>query len=192
MTMLHSLIARRWFGPQTQWRPLHKALMSGLGLDDLSLAWHWLSSKAEVPVLFLILWSFVVYTTGCLMFLSLLVLFVLVSPFVLAFWSPRLEKRELVFVLLVHLFVCFARVYFVLFLFLLVSRVGCGLWLRHTLDLFINFFAVRMKTVGFLAIRWAHSEDSDQTGQMPRLIWVFAGRTYHFVGFVMGQLNLSL
>ena len=27
-----------------------------------------------------------------------------------------------------------------------------------------------------LAINWAHSEDSDQTGRMPRLIWVFAGR----------------
>ena len=26
-----------------------------------------------------------------------------------------------------------------------------------------------------LATHWAHSEDSDQTGQMPRLIWVFAG-----------------
>ena len=29
------------------------------------------------------------------------------------------------------------------------------------------------------------SEDSDQTGRMPRLIGVFAGRTRHFVGFVM-------
>ena len=29
------------------------------------------------------------------------------------------------------------------------------------------------------------SEDSDQTGRMPRLIWVFAGHTCHFVGFVM-------
>ena len=29
------------------------------------------------------------------------------------------------------------------------------------------------------------SEDSDQTGRMPRLIWVFAGCTNHFVGFVM-------
>ena len=28
-----------------------------------------------------------------------------------------------------------------------------------------------------LTIHWAHSEDSDQTGQMPRLIWVFAGCT---------------
>ena len=28
-----------------------------------------------------------------------------------------------------------------------------------------------------LATHWAHSEDSAQTGQMPRLIWVFAGHT---------------
>ena len=33
------------------------------------------------------------------------------------------------------------------------------------------------------------SEDSDQIGQMPRLIWVFAGRTGHFVGFVMNSLK---
>ena len=33
------------------------------------------------------------------------------------------------------------------------------------------------KKLGSLATHWAHSEDSDQTGQMPRLIWVFAGRT---------------
>ena len=31
----------------------------------------------------------------------------------------------------------------------------------------------------------ADSEDSDQTGRMPSLIWVFAGRTCHFVGFVV-------
>ena len=35
----------------------------------------------------------------------------------------------------------------------------------------------------------ADREDSDQTGRMPRLIWVFAGRTCHFVGFVMRQLK---
>ena len=35
---------------------------------------------------------------------------------------------------------------------------------------------------------WAHSEDSDQTGQMPRLIWFFAVRTCHFLGFVMRRL----
>ena len=32
--------------------------------------------------------------------------------------------------------------------------------------------------LGSLATHWAHSEDSDQTGQMPRLIWVFPGRTF--------------
>ena len=31
----------------------------------------------------------------------------------------------------------------------------------------------------------ANSEDFDQTGRIPRLIWVFAGRTDHFVGFIM-------
>ena len=39
-----------------------------------------------------------------------------------------------------------------------------------------------------LTTHWVHSEDSDQTGWMPRLIWVFAGRTCHFVGFVVQQL----
>ena len=42
--------------------------------------------------------------------------------------------------------------------------------------------------LGSLAIHWAHSEDSDPTGRMPRLIWVFAGRTCHFVGFVWRRL----
>ena len=44
------------------------------------------------------------------------------------------------------------------------------------------------RNTGSLATHWAHSEDSDQTGRMPRLIWVFAGRTNHFVGFVMRRL----
>ena len=34
-----------------------------------------------------------------------------------------------------------------------------------------------------LSFLHADSEDSDQTGQMPRLSWVFAGRICHFVGF---------
>ena len=34
----------------------------------------------------------------------------------------------------------------------------------------------------------ADSKDSDQTGRLPRLIWVFPGRT-HFVGFVMSWLK---
>ena len=35
----------------------------------------------------------------------------------------------------------------------------------------------------------ADIEVSDQPGQMPRLIWVLAGRTCHFVGFVMRRLK---
>ena len=38
----------------------------------------------------------------------------------------------------------------------------------------------------------ADSEDSDQTGWMPRLIWVFAGNTCQFVGFVMRRLILKV
>ena len=41
------------------------------------------------------------------------------------------------------------------------------------------------RKLGSWATHWAHSEDSGQTGRMPRLIWVFAGRTDHIVGFVM-------
>ena len=45
----------------------------------------------------------------------------------------------------------------------------CPVWSKSSL------FAWRK--VGSLATHLAHSEDSDQTGLMPRLIWVFAGRT---------------
>ena len=37
----------------------------------------------------------------------------------------------------------------------------------------------------------ADSEDSDQTGWMPMMIGVFAGRTCHFVGFVMRWLKCA-
>ena len=47
------------------------------------------------------------------------------------------------------------------------------------------------RKLGSLATYWAHSKDSDLTGRMPRLIWVFAGRT-HFVGFVMLRLTFLL
>ena len=43
-----------------------------------------------------------------------------------------------------------------------------------------------------LASHWAHSKDSDQTGRMPRLIWGFAGRVCHFVGFVTKHLTCLL
>ena len=41
------------------------------------------------------------------------------------------------------------------------------------------------------SFRNADRKDSDQTGRTPRLIWVFAGRTCHFVGFVIQWLICS-
>ena len=52
----------------------------------------------------------------------------------------------------------------------------------------IRVFAIRMKKAWSLSYPLSTQRDSDQTGQMPRLIWVFTGDTYHFVGFVMGRL----
>ena len=49
-----------------------------------------------------------------------------------------------------------------------------------------NNMAVRPATT---QIRKKHNEGSDQTGQMARLILVFAGRTCHFVDFVMRRLK---
>ena len=37
------------------------------------------------------------------------------------------------------------------------------------------------RNLGSLATHWAYSEDSHQTGRMPRLIWVFAGHTLIFL-----------
>ena len=42
------------------------------------------------------------------------------------------------------------------------------------------------RKLGSLATHWAHSEDSDQTGRMPRLIWVVAGRTVILLLFSCG------
>ena len=62
-----------------------------------------------------------------------------ISSVLLALWSPRLGKREVVYVLLVHLFVYFARVNLAFFRFLLVSVIGCGVWLWHSLDFLLTF-----------------------------------------------------
>ena len=45
------------------------------------------------------------------------------------------------------------------------------------------------RKLGLLATHWAHSEDSDQTGRMPRLIWVFAGRTATLLVLSRGSSN---
>ena len=49
----------------------------------------------------------------------------------------------------------------------------------------IRVFAARMNKAWALRYpHWAHSEYSAQTVRMQRLIWVFPGRTCHFVGFI--------
>ena len=52
------------------------------------------------------------------------------------------------------------------------TQISLGIrpvWLEHSLS--------ASRKLRSLATHWAHSEDSDQTGRMSRLIWVFAGRT---------------
>ena len=199
--MLYSLIARRWFGPQTQWRPLRKAFTSGLGLDALSLAWpavvqlviffhsalfHHCDQFDFVSSLWCIDWGAIMRTElsvyfcikkyigtqvevcrqlkifltpppvrwfmlltvlrrwsrccSCSVWLCGLyygALYVLVFPcslsscFVISFSVvvPRLGKRELVCVFLVHVFACFVRVSFCR----LSLPPGVGGWLRFVI-----------------------------------------------------------
>ena len=49
-----------------------------------------------------------------------------------------------------------------------ISLGGCSGWAESSLGAW--------RKLGSLATHWAHSEDSDQTGRMLRLSWVFAGR----------------
>ena len=58
-------------------------------------------------------------------------------------------------------------------------RCGCLGWSESSLSAW--------RKLGSLPTNRAHSEDSDQTGRMPRLIRVFFGRS-HFVGFALRQL----
>ena len=47
------------------------------------------------------------------------------------------------------------------------------------------------RKLGSLATHWAHSEDSDQTGRIPRLICVFAGRTVILLVLTWGGSNCN-
>ena len=47
------------------------------------------------------------------------------------------------------------------------------------------------RNLGSLATHYAHREESDQTERIPRPIWVFAGRTRNFIGFVTMRLIYS-
>ena len=87
-------------------------------------------SKAVVPVLFLFCVALWFILQGASVLRSSRALCPRVSSFLLALRSPRLgkreTKRELVCVLLVHLFVCFVRVGF----FRSSLPLGVGGWLR--------------------------------------------------------------
>ena len=49
------------------------------------------------------------------------------------------------------------------------------------------------RNLGPLATHWMHNEDSDQTGRMPRLIWVFAVRSCKsFCLFYRAEAHLYL
>ena len=64
----------------------------------------------------------------------------------------------------------------------LISLGICSVWSECSLYAWRNLMS--------FASDWAHSKYSDQTGQMPRLIWVFAVCTGHCIGFVMLRLIL--
>ena len=98
-------------------------------------------SKAVVLMLFPILCGFMVFATGCFM-LSSAFLFVLVFSLVLFSIVIISLVEERVYVLIVHLFVYFARVNVCPFFFLFVSGVGCGLWLWQYLDFSLNCFCI--------------------------------------------------
>ena len=66
-------------------------------------------------------------------------------------------------------------------------RMSVALHLRSALDRVFQYNVSAHDKIYKIAC--ADSEDSDQTGRMSRLIRVFAGRTCHFVGFVMHWLK---
>ena len=94
----------------------------------------------QCPNVILIVCGFVVFTTGRFVW-SLALHFVLVLLFFffqscLALWSPRLGKRELIYVLFVHLFVYFACVDFCPFSL----PLGVRDWLRFVIVALPGFF----------------------------------------------------
>ena len=55
----------------------------------------------------------------------------------------------------------------------------------------IRVFAVRLKKAWVFSYPLSASKDSDRTGRMPRLTWVFAGRTVTLLVFFMLRLSCS-
>ena len=95
-------------------------------------------SKAVVPVLFLLIVALWFILRGDFFYVLPCVIFFLCFLVFLELRLPCLGKRDLILVHFVRLFDL--RLYgFVCFLFLLVSRKGCGLWFWHSLDLFYPY-----------------------------------------------------
>ena len=96
-------------------------------------------SKAAVPVLVLFFVASWFILRGDLFYVLSCVILFLCFSVLLALRLLRLGKRELILVLFVRLFdLCLFG--FVGFLFPLVSRKACGLWLWHSLDFSLTFF----------------------------------------------------
>ena len=97
-------------------------------------------SKAVVLVLVLLFVALWFSLQGDLFYVLPCVILFLCFSVLLALRLPhRLGKRELILVLFVRLFdLCLFG--FVGFLFLLVSRKGCRLWLWHSLDFSLTYF----------------------------------------------------
>ena len=58
----------------------------------------------------------------------------------------------------------------------------------------VDLIGLRCALIGYLRSQcfFKRTAKTDQTGWMPRLIWVFAGCTGHFVGFVMLRLKYTV
>ena len=118
------------------------------GLNNTRTKWHTVRpvvystdrSKAVVPVLVLLFVALWFILRGDLLYVLLcVILFLFFFSVLLVLRLHRLGKREIILVLFVRLFdLCLFG--FVVFLFLLVSGKGCGLWLWHSLDFSLTFF----------------------------------------------------
>ena len=91
-----------------------------------------------------------------------------VSSFLLALWSPCLGKRELVYVLLVHLFVCFVRVCFCLFFSSSWCRVLAAVCDCGTPWAFLFFFLQNFSLVQIQAESRMHTNSKLLIVQLPR------------------------
>ena len=115
-------------------------------------------SKAVVPVLVLLFVALCFFLRGDLLYVFPCIILFLCFSVLLVLRLPRLGKRELILVLFVRLFgLCLFR--FVGFFFLLGSGKGCGLWLWHSLDFSLTFFAIfyllHVQTVADLMRFWS-------------------------------------